>query len=657
MAPEQAAGHSQLIGPAADIHALGAILYEMLTGRPPFQGVNLVEILEQVMNAEPPAPSRLVARIPKPLSIICLKCLSKAPARRYPSATALADDLRRWQDGEAISARPTGRLERMTRRIYRHPLRSALVVSAALLVFSAAMMFVLDRERRMTETARAEQEKNAIRSEEDAKYSASLYDATHGALESVLEHINNDAKLRNAPGVRELQAVMRDRYEHLVGLLEQDSRSHDRMPLASAYDRLGKLYNRDDKTELALKNYGQSSHIYEGMLPEETTPDRATRVRLRLGLSLTEQGNLLFDLGRLDKAEAIYRNALVQLEDARNIVAAEPDLPARKPVGDGVSKSIAEVNHRLGTLLQSRGKRKESLEEFKRALAIRTALIAGNKNDKEFERDLARSYGYQGDVELELGLNTEAETSYWKSHEIRKRLYKREPVTPDEVEAAFQYARSLQNFGNYHVRTRNFATARHFFTQTEAIQKDVLQKESDNLDYISDLAATQIRLAEMGLLQKTSHEDSIKQLLPAHKALVDLFARDPNNVSLSSSLAESYLLLGLLSFDDPKTRSAAVANLLDAMKYLEMPIKTRAEADYKYLLASAQALYSENLGRPLREDSGWFRNLKEALEQGYSRKDLRDVENDRAFRQFKDNPAFRKLLKLEPVTADKNKAS
>jgi serine/threonine protein kinase len=133
MAPEQVRGLSGTVGPATDVYALGSILYEMLTGHPPFDGATPAETIAQVLRDEPLSPSQLRPRLPRDLVTVCLKCLEKSPRQRYASALDLAEDLRRFQAGEPIRARPVSRVERAYRWCLRQPLAATLLGLCGLL--------------------------------------------------------------------------------------------------------------------------------------------------------------------------------------------------------------------------------------------------------------------------------------------------------------------------------------------------------------------------------------------------------------------------------------------------------------------------------------------------------------------------------------------
>jgi WD40 repeat protein len=132
MAPEQAGGKGKEAGPAADVYALGAILYELLTGRPPFRATTDLDTLLQVVSQEPVAVRKLQPTVPRDLETVCHKCLQKDPARRYLTAEALAEDLRRFQAGESVAARPVGALRRAAKWARRRPAVAGLLAGMVL---------------------------------------------------------------------------------------------------------------------------------------------------------------------------------------------------------------------------------------------------------------------------------------------------------------------------------------------------------------------------------------------------------------------------------------------------------------------------------------------------------------------------------------------
>jgi hypothetical protein len=161
MAPEQAGGKLQQVGPAADVYALGAILYELLTGRPPFKAETPLDTVLQVISQEPLSPSRLQPHLPRDLTTVCLKCLEKEPVRRYPSARALADDLRRLREGEPIQARPISVVGRAVKWTRRRPAVAGLLAALAVavvggLLATTTLWLRAEDQRAAAEQARAD---------------------------------------------------------------------------------------------------------------------------------------------------------------------------------------------------------------------------------------------------------------------------------------------------------------------------------------------------------------------------------------------------------------------------------------------------------------------------------------------------------------------
>jgi WD40 repeat protein len=165
MAPEQAQGKKE-VGPAADVYALGAILYECLTGRPPFRGPTPLDTLRQVVSDEPPAVRALQPKVPRDLETVCHKCLHKEPGQRYPGAAALADDLACFRKGEPIRARPVGVGERAWRWCRRNPVVAVLLTTVGVVVFGA--LAVLVYKNAQLNQANAEKDAETVRATDAA---------------------------------------------------------------------------------------------------------------------------------------------------------------------------------------------------------------------------------------------------------------------------------------------------------------------------------------------------------------------------------------------------------------------------------------------------------------------------------------------------------
>jgi len=200
MAPEQAGGRSEQMGPLVDVYALGAILYECLTGRPPFRGPTPMDTMMQVLADEPVLVRQLQPQVPADVETICLKCLRKEAGRRYESAAALADDLRRFGEGRPIVARPVGRMERATKWMRRNPVLAGAValVAAALLLgtgFSTYFGITASRE--------ADRARERVW---QALFEQARAERLAGNRERSLEAIREAVQIKTTPELRE-QAV------------------------------------------------------------------------------------------------------------------------------------------------------------------------------------------------------------------------------------------------------------------------------------------------------------------------------------------------------------------------------------------------------------------------------------------------------------------
>jgi tetratricopeptide (TPR) repeat protein/tRNA A-37 threonylcarbamoyl transferase component Bud32 len=218
MAPEQALGHRQLIGPAADVYALGAILYELLAGRPPFRAETHAETLLQVTSQDPVPPSRLNARVPRDLETICLKCLCKEAEHRYDSATALAEELSRFLAGRPIQARPLGPVARLGRWCRRNPAAAAICVVLV-----------------MGSTVSIWQAVRATRAEQQAQKRLRQIEKVNDLVTSIFQNLDPREVARDE---RPLQAILVEKLDKVVEQLEGESIG-DPLVVAAMQEKFG----------------------------------------------------------------------------------------------------------------------------------------------------------------------------------------------------------------------------------------------------------------------------------------------------------------------------------------------------------------------------------------------------------------------------------
>jgi tetratricopeptide (TPR) repeat protein len=381
MAPEQAEGHIQAAGPATDVYALGALLYEVLTGQPPFRGDTPLETLWLLRTQEPLSPLRLRPKLPRDLETICLKCLEKAPARRYPTAQALADDLRRFRAGEPIRARPVSRWERALKWARRRPAAAALLaVSVLAVLVVAALVGVynarLIEQRNLAEAKRQEAEAN-------------LADAT-AQRQRALTHLRNaiaavdqmlTAADRLAPAPYTL-TVRRELTEDGLRLFQELAREEDRDPeiryeVGRAWRRAGQMRGGMGEREQAEQSYRKAVEVFEQLTAEE--PGKPAHWR-ELAASYNNLA-LALDAAELAESERLLRRAQ-SLQD--RLAADYPDVPGYR-LDAGVTRGDLEM-----VLFKSR-RHEEADQASREAIDILEKLVAEAPAVRDYRFALANA--------------------------------------------------------------------------------------------------------------------------------------------------------------------------------------------------------------------------------------------------------------------------
>lgn len=414
MPPEQARGDAASVGPCSDIYSTGAVLYELVTGRPPFRAATPFETVRQVMENEPLSPRLVNPSVPRDLETICLKCLQKDPAKRYATSQDLADELTRFLNGEPIKARPVGRVERVWRWCQRNRSTAAAIGVSILLLLLAITTISVAYVRTSSALAKSEE---------------SLREAI-GAVNDYLTVVSEDTLLQQ----QNFQGMRRDLLQTALSYYERflEQRGNDpavRDELASAYYRVGLITEDLESTAAAMPSYEMARDMQAQLLRSQ--PEHAGR--------LLDYGNTLNALGR-----ALVKQK--QYGPAREMLLAAMQVRRRLCATDSTNaeyqRLLANSEMNLGVAELEAREMDAARTQFQLAQKTRTAALQLDPNNKKLAVDIAKGDYNLGNLEW-FTSSPAAEVYFQKGAAGFQKLHEQHPENLEYTLALARCQRSM----------------------------------------------------------------------------------------------------------------------------------------------------------------------------------------------------------------------
>jgi tetratricopeptide (TPR) repeat protein len=462
MAPEQALGRTKDIGPATDVYALGAILYELLTGRPPFLADTALETVRQVATREPVAPASLQPGVPRDLETICLNCLAKERCRRYASALALADDLHRFLAGEPIRARRVGIGERTVKWARRRPAAAALVGASCLMVLSLLAVGLWYNTRLRAESNRVRVERDRAEAsaaetlavvdemwtevgEQQLAYEPRMEQKRRILLEKALRFYQKRLRAEGeGPGLRGKTGLAYKRMADILRLLgendqadraygqaiallaplaaeERDKPGH-RQDLADCHNFRGEVLRAMSRPQEAGAAYREAQRLQEALVREFGQEPAYRRDLARTYYNL---GILAKETNRLHDADKALRQAIALL----NNLVPQADTPGHR-------QHLARGHLNLGTVLRAAKRFPEARKSYDRAIALSEDLVQRFPEVPDYRHELGTSYNNRGNVLGDEERYSDAQAAHLAALKLFRELaaaFPRVPVYQQEL--------------------------------------------------------------------------------------------------------------------------------------------------------------------------------------------------------------------------------
>ncbi|MFI5454954.1 MAG: protein kinase [Isosphaerales bacterium] len=553
MAPEQAQGRRGAPTTSTDVYGLGAVLYALLTGRPPFRGETPLDTIEMVRSTAPTRPRMLNPRVDRDLETICLKCLEKEPKARYGSAEALAEDLDRWLGGEPIEARSVGSLVRGWRWARRNPVVAGLLGLVGMLLVAGIVGLIVSNaaiSRKNTEIVR---QRNRAKQVVDDMYT------------QVAERL-----LLNVPGmepVRRELLIKALRYYEEEAAQGNGSDAAARTEMANASFRVGRIHHLLSEIDLEVPAFLRAISLLEQLAKD--FPNEPNH-RLLLARSLNELGIAYWTKGRGPEAAEAY---LRGLDTAEQAAAAFPERPEFREVMAKNLHNLAVVQHEAGRLA-------EAETNYRGAIRLREKLAAELPAHSAYRHELALGLGAFAKLlgDLPPPESEEAGQAFQQALDIEEKLVAEFPSNAGYRASA---ADLRNNLGGFLTTRCRHAEAEAVLRQA-LLDREKLAAQNPNLpENLARLGVAVQSLAESLRDQGKYGEasDLAKRAITYHQTALNASPKHPMYLAW---LRSGYMLLAetLLSLGDSEKASEAA----------EAAIRVLPDAwDSFYFLACAYA--------------------------------------------------------------------